>query len=108
MPLIYFVAPVPLLTGLAFLNLLRTLEARRAGAAFVTALAIFALGMAGLGVSMFPNIVPPSVTIWEAAAPARSQEFMLIGAAVIIPLILGYTAWSYWVFRGKVGTEGYH
>jgi len=107
-PLLFFVAPVPILTGLAFLNLLRCLARRKAGQAFLTALAIFALGMAGLGVSIFPNIVPPSVTIWEAAAPERSQAFMLVGAAVIVPLILAYTGWSYWVFRGKVGTEGYH
>ena len=107
-PLIWFVAPVPILTGLAFLNLLRALAKRKAARAFLSALGLFALGMAGLGVSIFPHIVPPSVTIWDAAAPERSQAFMLVGAAVIVPLILGYTGWSYWVFRGKVGTEGYH
>ena len=107
-PLIFFVAPVPLLTGLAFLNLLRTLARRKAAQAFLTALAIFALGMAGLGVSIYPDIVPPAVSIWDAAAPERSQAFMLYGAVVIVPLILAYTGWSYWVFRGKVGTDGYH
>ncbi len=48
------------------------------------------------------------MTIWEAAAPRRSQEFMIVGVALILPLILGYTGWAYWVFRGKVGTDGYH
>jgi cytochrome d ubiquinol oxidase subunit II len=48
------------------------------------------------------------VTIWDAAAPAQSQSFMLVGAVVIVPLILAYTAWAYWVFRGKVGAHGYH
>ena len=52
--------------------------------------------------------MPASVTIWEAAAPERSQIFMLIGVAIIMPMILAYTGWSYWVFRGKVGAEGYH
>jgi len=69
---------------------------------------LFFLGMAGLGVTMWPYVVPPGVTIWDAAAPERSQIFMLIGVAITLPLIIGYTAWAYWVFRGKVGEEGYH
>ncbi len=107
-PLIWFVALVPVLTGVAFLTLLRALATKRPWRAFLCALGIFALGMIGLGVSMYPHIVPPSVTIWEAAAPRRSQEFMIVGVALILPLILGYTGWAYWVFRGKVGTDGYH
>ena len=71
-------------------------------------MALFALGFAGLGISLFPYIVPDSVTIWDAAAPERSQVFMLVGTAIIMPVILAYTAWAYWVFRGKVGTHGYH
>ena len=50
----------------------------------------------------------PRITIWEAAAPYRSQVFMLIGASIMVPIIVAYTAWSYWVFRGKVGHDGYH
>ena len=58
---------------------------------------------------MFPDIVPGSVSIVQAASPAISQAFMLIGTAIMVPLILTYTAWSYWVFRGKVrGDIGYH
>src|SRR5437016_5468465 len=72
-------------------------------------LALFALSYAGLGISMYPYIVPQSITIWQAASPANSQLFMLFGVAVLIPLILGYTVWAYWVFRGKVKPEsGYH
>jgi cytochrome d ubiquinol oxidase subunit II len=52
--------------------------------------------------------VPDQITIWDAAAPAASQMFMLVGTVIIVPIILAYTAWSYWVFRGKVGTHGYH
>ena len=58
--------------------------------------------------TMWPYVVPPGVTIWDAAAPESSQIFMLIGVAITMPLIIGYTAWAYWVFRGKVGDEGYH
>ena len=55
-----------------------------------------------------PSFAPPSITIWDAAAPERSQEFMLVGVALTLPLIIAYTVWAYWVFRGKVGAEGYH
>src|SRR3546814_13332087 len=72
------------------------------------ALAIFFLGFVGLGVSLYPYIVPRAVTIWQAAAPAQSQVFMLVGVIIILPMILAYTGWAYWVFRGKVGTHGYH
>ena len=76
---------------------------------FVLALVMFALCFAGLGICMFPFIVPVEVTLWEAAAPFASQMFMLVGAAVLIPVILGYTAYAYWVFRGKIDPEaGYH
>ena len=76
---------------------------------FLLSLVLFALSYAGLGISMYPYIVPQSITIWQAAAPANSQLFMLVGVAVLIPLILGYTGWAYWVFRGKVRPgSGYH
>ncbi|MGQ2944407.1 MAG: cytochrome d ubiquinol oxidase subunit II, partial [Blastomonas fulva] len=68
----------------------------------------FLLGFVGLGISIYPYIVPRSLTIWDAAAPASSQLFMLVGAVVIIPVILAYTGWAYWVFRGKVAADGYH
>ena len=72
------------------------------------ALACFALGLAGLGISLFPYVVPPTITIWDAAAPDASLKFMLLGALVMVPIILAYTGYSYWVFRGKTGHEGYH
>ena len=71
-------------------------------------LALFLFGLAGVGVTIWPNVVPPGLTIWDAAAPERSQVFMLIGVGITMPLIIAYTAWAYWVFRGKVGDEGYH
>lgn len=75
---------------------------------FLLALILFGLTMIGLGISIWPDVVPGAVTIWEAAAPERSQVFMLVGAGVLIPIILAYTAWAYWVFRGKVDEAGYH
>jgi cytochrome bd ubiquinol oxidase subunit II len=88
---------------------LRCLARKQDSQPFFLSLALFALSYAGLGISMYPFIVPQSITIWQAASPANSQVFMLVGVAVLIPLILGYTAWAYWVFRGKVRTgSGYH
>ena len=76
---------------------------------FFASLALFVLSYIGLGISFYPYIVPPSITIWSAAAPDKSLGFLLVGAVVLVPLILAYTAWSYWVFRGKVDPDaGYH
>jgi cytochrome d ubiquinol oxidase subunit II len=108
MPNILFASQVPLLTAIIAGFLFSSLQRKRELAPFVLTLALFLLGMAGLGVSMWPYVVPGSVTIWEAAAPESSQLFMLVGVALTLPLILAYTGWSYWVFRGKVTAEGYH
>ncbi|HEX9805990.1 MAG TPA: cytochrome d ubiquinol oxidase subunit II, partial [Alteraurantiacibacter sp.] len=108
MPNFIFASQVPLLTAIIAGALFYTLKKRREAAPFFLALAIFLLGMLGLGVSMWPYVVPHEVTIWDAAAPERSQIFMLVGVAITMPLILAYTGRAYWVFRGKVGSEGYH
>ena len=107
-PEIYLAAPVPILTGVIAIALLRSLSVERHSKPFWLSLALFFFGMAGLGFTMWPYVVPPGVTIWDAAAPERSQIFMLVGVAITMPLIIAYTAWAYWVFRGKVGDEGYH
>ena len=76
---------------------------------FLASVAVFVLSYVGLGISFYPHIVPPSLTIAAAAAPDSSLRFLLIGASVLIPIILIYTAYSYWVFRGKIRHEdGYH
>jgi cytochrome d ubiquinol oxidase subunit II len=101
-------ALVPLATLIVTALLYRSLSRRRDAHPFFWALAMFGLCLLGLGFSIWPYVIPARVTIWEAAAPYRSQLFMLIGSAVLVPVILAYTAWAYWVFRGKVGSEGYH
>jgi cytochrome bd ubiquinol oxidase subunit II len=108
-PNMLYAAPVPILVGLAGLMLLAGLAKRWERAPFLAAVLLFLLAYVGLGISFYPYILPPSLTIWDAAAPVASLEFLLVGAVVLIPLILSYTAWSYWVFRGKVGpSAGYH
>ena len=77
--------------------------------AFVWAVVLFLLGLLGLLISNVPYLVPRSVTVWEAAAAPSSQLFMLVGTLLMLPVILGYTAFVYWTFRGKVRVgEGYH
>ncbi len=108
-PNIILTAPVPIAVAAVTALLLRALVNKWDYQPFFLSLALFALSYAGLGISMYPYIVPQSITIWQAAAPKSSQVFMLVGVAVLIPLILGYTSWAYWVFRGKVRAEsGYH
>ncbi len=109
-PNLAFFAPVPLLVLLTGYGLLRSLRDGDPGVTpFMLALGLLFLGYSGLGISVWPNIIPPAITIREAAAPAQSMGFALVGALLIIPIILAYTAWSYYVFRGKVRHgEGYH
>jgi cytochrome d ubiquinol oxidase subunit II len=108
-PNILFLWPVPIVTMLVAFVAYRWLDAGRETGPFLLAIVLFLLGYMGLVISTFPFIVPPSVTIWQAAAESSSQKFMLAGTLVLLPIILGYTALIYWLFRGKVGVgESYH
>ena len=107
-PAVLVTAQVPLLTAIIAYAFFRSLRRSREGWPFLLALALFLLTFVGLAISVFPYVVPRALTIWDAAAPATSQSFMLVGAVVLIPMILAYTGWSYWVFRGKVAHDGYH
>jgi cytochrome d ubiquinol oxidase subunit II len=108
-PAIIYSAPVPLLVSFAAFALFDGLRQHRQATPFFAARALFVLCYIGLGISFYPYIVPPSVTIWFAAGPGASLAFLLAGAAILIPTILAYTAWSYWVFRGKVDpSASYH
>ncbi|WP_445491087.1 cytochrome d ubiquinol oxidase subunit II [Rhodopseudomonas sp. RCAM05734] len=108
-PNVLLTAPVPVAVAAVTALLLRSLAKRQDNRPFFLSLTLFALSYAGLGISMWPYIVPRSITIWQAAAPASSQIFMIWGVAVLVPIILAYTAWAYYVFRGKVSAgTGYH
>jgi cytochrome d ubiquinol oxidase subunit II len=109
LPDIFFFLPVPVLVLVTSWQLLRLLERGSHAGPFLSALFLLFLGYSGLAISLWPNIIPPSISIWQAAAPPQSLGFVLVGALLIIPVILAYTAWSYYVFRGKVRAgEGYH
>jgi cytochrome d ubiquinol oxidase subunit II len=108
-PQVLLVVPVPLaVLGAGFL-LLKGLQKQQELAPFLASLALFVLCFIGLGISFFPYMVPHAVTIHAAAAPDNSLSFLLVGAAVLVPMILAYTGYAYWVFRGKVkAVGGYH
>ena len=107
-PNVLLTAQVPLLVLVGTVLFFRSLMRGHEYWPFLLALGLFGLSFIGLGISMFPYVVPGAVTIWQAAAPDSSLIFMLVGAVVLVPIILTYTGYAYWVFRGKVGHEGYH
>ena len=108
-PNIAWLSPVPIVTAALALWLWRAIERKHDVAPFLAAMGLFAMCYLGLGVSLFPYIVPHRLTLWQAAGAPQAQAFLLIGTLFLIPIIFTYTAWSYWVFRGKVrGNAGYH
>jgi len=108
-PGIALTSPVPILVALLSVGFWRGLSRRHHATPFLCALGVFVLCFVGLGISVYPHIVPPDITIWDAAAPPASQAFLLVGAVVLVPVILLYTGYAYWIFRGKVRHgEGYH
>lgn len=109
-PNMVLAAPVPLLTAYAAWRCWQGIENIGNDAeAFLSAVTIFLLGFVGLLISNVPYLVPDAMTVWEAAAAPSSQLFMLVGTLVLLPIILGYTIFVYWTFRGKVREgEGYH
>ncbi len=107
-PAVLGTAQVPLLVVIVSALLFLALHRRWQRAPFLLTLGLFALSYLGLAISVYPYLVPGSITFMDAAAPLSTQEFLLAGAAILLPIIVAYTGYAYWVFRGKVGSEGYH
>jgi cytochrome bd ubiquinol oxidase subunit II len=108
-PNIAFLSPVPIVTALIAFGEWEALRRRHELTPFLGAVALFLMSFIGIAISLWPMIVPYHYTLWETASSPSTQAFFLIGTLFLLPVILMYTAWSYWVFRGKVsGTAGYH
>ena len=108
-PNILILAPIPLVTLLAAYLTWRSLAGNSHAGPFIGAVVLFALSYLGIAVSLWPFIVPHTFTLWEAASSNSTQAFLLVGTLFLLPVILVYTGWSYWVFRGKVRADiGYH
>ena len=110
LPNLFFFLPVPLLVLLCAWLILRTAKQQKNDhMAFLAPLFMIFLGFTGLGISIWPHLIPPMISFRDAAGPPQSLGFMLVGALFIIPVILVYTYWSYYVFRGKINhDQGYH
>ncbi|HEX6002454.1 MAG TPA: cytochrome d ubiquinol oxidase subunit II [Burkholderiales bacterium] len=108
-PNIAYYSPVPILTAVLAIWLWRALARGNDATPFFVAMGLFALSYLGLAISLFPYIVPHTITLWQAASAPRAQAFLLIGTLFLVPIIFTYVGWSYWVFRGKVRADtGYH
>jgi cytochrome bd ubiquinol oxidase subunit II len=104
-----YLSPVPLITLALAIGCWRGLTGKHATAAFYSAVGLFVVSFAGLAISTLPYLVPASITLWDAAAAPKSPSFILIGIAILLPVIFGYTVFVYHTFRGKVRPgEGYH
>jgi cytochrome d ubiquinol oxidase subunit II len=99
---------LPLLVLYCSFVVIRNVKKRQDGMPFVATMGIFLFSYLGLLASKWPYIVPPKFTIWDAASAYNSQLFLLLGFLFVIPIVLVYTSWTYWVFRGKVKDGGYH
>lgn len=109
MPNFLFLSPVPLLTAFVAYRCWRGLENGEELAPFLLAIGLFMLAYVGLVISHVPYLIPPDLTVWDVAGHPKSQMFALVGAVIMLPIILAYTAFIYWTFRGKVRPgEGYH
>ena len=104
-PNIVFLSPVPVATVLIAFFTWRALDSSSEVIPFVGAVGLFVVSYVGIAISLYPMIVPPHFTLWQAASSERTQAFLLIGTLVLLPVILMYTGWSYWVFRGKVRSD---
>ncbi len=101
-PEMIYLAPLPLLTLATGIYAWRAFGGNADLTPFLTAVVLFALSFLGITISLWPMIVPGHYTLWQAASPESSQAFLLIGTLGLLPLVLFYTGWSYWIFRGKV------
>lgn len=110
LPQFFYFLPVPVLVLWCTYAIWQACRNQQQARPFLYCLFLLGMAFSGFIISLWPMIIPPNITIWDAAAPRSSQAFTLVGAVILIPIILVYTALSYWVFRGKihVGSDGYH
>lgn len=104
-PYFFWLLPLPVLSIALLVTLVRALARGGEYAPFLCAAGLFLCGYLGLAASLWPHVVPHSITLRQAAAAPESLSLLLVGAVIMLPVVLGYTAWCYYVFRGKVTHE---
>ena len=105
LPNFLYLMPIPLITAILFILIWRDLHTGREYRPFVLSIGVFLSGYAGIGISLWPHIVPFAITFRDAAAAPESQSLLLVGTAIMLPVVLAYTAYCYYVFRGKASHE---
>jgi cytochrome d ubiquinol oxidase subunit II len=96
-----------LLFAFAAATLTAVVEKSKPAMPFLLGLFLFLVGISGVALIVFPNVVPFSLSLWDAASSSTSQRFVLIGAAFVTPVVLAYSAFAYWIFRGKTPDKGW-
>ncbi len=108
-PNIGLLSPIPVVTLAIAWAEWRSLNRDGHAGPFIGAMALFLMSYIGIAISLWPFIVPRHYTLWQAASDPSTQIFLLVGTLFLLPVIIMYTGWSYWVFRGKIrGDIGYH
>lgn len=108
-PNVLVLTPIPLASLALAAFVWRALGNDSNAHAFLGSVGLFVLSYLGIAISLWPYIVPRTFTLWDAASSNSTQAFLLVGTLFLLPVILVYTGWSYWVFRGKVRADlGYH
>jgi cytochrome bd ubiquinol oxidase subunit II len=105
MPNFFYLLPIPLVTAACFALIWRDLHTGREYRPFFLSLGVFLTGYLGLGISLWPWLVPFQVTFRQAAAAAPSQSLLLVGTIIMLPIVLTYTGFCYYLFRGKASHE---
>ncbi len=103
--LFFWLLPIPIITGALFAGLIYGLKKQKEFLPFLCTALIFIMGFLGIAISLWPYAVPYQITIWDAAAANTSLSLMLVGVVIMLPIILGYTAFCYYIFRGKASEE---
>jgi cytochrome d ubiquinol oxidase subunit II len=105
LPNLFYLLPVPLLTAFLFVMIWRDLHREKEYSPFLMSVGVFLMGYIGLGISLWPWLVPFEITFRQAAAAPTSQSLLIVGTAIMLPLVLTYTAFCYYLFRGKASHE---
>ncbi len=104
-PNVFYLMPIPVATALSFFFIWRGLRTKAEFTPFLLSLAVFLMGYLGLGISLYPWIIPFQYTLWDAASSGPTLSLLLVGIVPLLPIILSYTAYSYYIFRGKASHE---
>ncbi|WP_133127463.1 cytochrome d ubiquinol oxidase subunit II [Legionella nagasakiensis] len=107
-PNVFLLTPLPIITAVMIFLVWKNLSGGHEIKPFVYSIVIFLCSYCGIGISVYPYLIPHDITIWEAAAPDKTLIFILIGVVIMLPVLLGYTLYAYRVFWGKSAGEGYH